>query len=85
MRSCREVSQLVSESLDRRLSWRERISVWMHVGMCSLCRTYRRQVLRLNRLVRGAFRQGAPPGAVSDDGLSDEAKQDIKSRLSSGR
>ena len=81
MRTCREVTQLVSEGLDRPLSPRERVAVRLHVAICSVCRSYRRQVLRLNRLIRKGFQDGPPPGVRSDASLSDAARARIKERL----
>lgn len=43
MRSCREITALVSQGLDKKLTLRERISVWMHVSMCSSCRNFQKQ------------------------------------------
>ena len=43
MLKCREAAQLVSESLDRKLSWRERVQVTLHLLMCKICARFRRQ------------------------------------------
>ena len=81
MLSCKEVSRLVSESLDRKLPWRQRIGVWLHLMMCRLCFGFRKDMLRL----REAARQHAE--AVEDDAdesqatLSDEARQRIQKAL----
>ncbi len=42
--NCDELTQLASESLDRRLSLKERILIRLHLGMCVLCRRYHRQL-----------------------------------------
>ncbi|KLU07500.1 hypothetical protein RISK_000578 [Rhodopirellula islandica] len=47
MLSCKEVSQLVSESLDRPLPIGQRISVWIHLRMCRLCSAFRRDQMVL--------------------------------------
>jgi predicted anti-sigma-YlaC factor YlaD len=83
MRSCQEITRLVSEGLDRQLSWRERLALRMHLTMCSLCRAYRRQLLGLRHLFREGFREGPPAGVWPEERLSEEAKQRIKQRLSS--
>jgi len=49
MRSCREVSELVSKSLDVHLSLRERIAVRLHLMMCKHCSNFRKQMLFLRR------------------------------------
>jgi len=49
MLSCKEISKLVSQSIDQKLTWRERMNIWMHLKMCRLCSAFRRDVLRLRR------------------------------------
>ncbi len=43
MFSCKDVSQLVSESLDRALPFYQRVLVWMHLLMCKYCSRCREQ------------------------------------------
>jgi hypothetical protein len=77
MLSCRDVSQLVSESLDRKLSFRQRMQVRLHLLMCRLCSRFRRQTLFL----RDAGRRLAVE--ETDDTLSPEARERIKQLLKS--
>ncbi|MGX2028932.1 MULTISPECIES: zf-HC2 domain-containing protein [Methylocaldum] len=49
MRSCREVSELVSKSLDVHLSLRERMAVRLHLMMCRHCSNFKKQMLFLRR------------------------------------
>ncbi len=79
MLSCKETARLISEGLDRDLSWRERISLRLHVIMCSVCRAYKRQIEGLNKLVSGCF--GSPAGSFEPESLSDEVRQRIKKAL----
>ena len=44
MLNCREVSQLASEALDRKLTLKERIGLRFHLMMCKLCTRYVRQL-----------------------------------------
>ena len=56
MLSCKEVTHLVSQSYDRRLSRAERWSVRVHLWYCLGCRRFARHVeflrMALQRLVR---------------------------------
>ena len=52
MRSCKEISKLVSGSLDRPLSFRDRIEVLMLLKMCRLCGAFWRDLRRLREVAR---------------------------------
>lgn len=75
MLTCKEISKLVSESLDRKLSLRQRMGVQLHLMMCSLCRTYRQQMRALRNIVRHSEE-------FPTEHLSDEARARIKVNLS---
>lgn len=49
---CREVSFLISESMDRRLPLHRRLGVRFHLRMCQLCARYREQLLFLREISR---------------------------------
>ncbi|MFA6051504.1 MAG: zf-HC2 domain-containing protein [Methylobacter sp.] len=52
MRSCRNISALVSQGLDKKLSLRERFAVWLHVMMCSRCRNFQTQSRFIRKTAR---------------------------------
>ena len=52
MFNCREVTRIVSESLDRKLRLHQRIGLQMHFLMCRLCSESRRQMLLLRKAMR---------------------------------
>lgn len=81
MLRCQEAAQLVSESMDRELPFRQRIGLWMHLSMCRLCAGFARHV----RLLRRAAREN-PERLVDDSSgpahtLSPEARERIKAAL----
>jgi predicted anti-sigma-YlaC factor YlaD len=43
MRNCRDITALVSQGLDKELSFRERLAIGIHVMMCSRCRNFQTQ------------------------------------------
>ncbi len=78
MLSCKEITQLISEGLDRRLSFWQRVGLRLHLMMCGACAAYKRQVTTLNKLISTRF------GVSGRDGphlLSDEASRRIKAAL----
>ncbi len=58
MLSCEEVTHLVSQGLDRRLSWTERWGVRVHQMYCLGCRRFARQVVFLRRAAQQLQRDG---------------------------
>ncbi|MCI0364094.1 MAG: zf-HC2 domain-containing protein [Phycisphaerales bacterium] len=50
--SCQHASRLISESMDRQISGKERLSLRFHLLICSYCRRFRRQLARLRLLIR---------------------------------
>jgi len=82
MLSCKEATKLISESLDRPLSLRQRISVAMHVLMCRFCARYRRQLQLMRLALNGLAKdKGRSLEATPDDSLSPEARERIKEDL----
>ncbi len=83
MLSCKEVSRLVSESLDRKLPFWQRMGVWIHLSMCKLCRGFRKDLLNL----RSAARQHADDIKMNasdlNAALSEEARERIQRALES--
>lgn len=47
--NCKQTSQLVSQSLDRRLSLGERIAVRVHLCICKYCKRFRQQLLAMRK------------------------------------
>ena len=52
IRSCKEVTRLVSQGEDRELSLGERVTLRVHLAYCRGCRNMRKQMLFLRRAVR---------------------------------
>jgi hypothetical protein len=44
MKTCKDISELLSESMDRRLTWGERWAVRMHFFMCHSCQRFQQQI-----------------------------------------
>lgn len=76
MLKCREVTELGSEIIDRRLGFGVRLAVLAHLALCPRCRLYLRQL----RLTRDTLRQ-LPPEDEPDAAATLEA---IRRRKASG-
>lgn len=65
MLSCEQATRLMSEGLDRPLAVKERLSLNVHLVMCSGCRRFGDQVQGLRQLARDYARG---KGDAGDDG-----------------
>lgn len=68
MMNCLEATRLISESQERRLSVPEKVTLKMHVMMCSGCKNFSLQIPFLGKAMR-AYAQW------EDDAGSKEAKK----------
>jgi hypothetical protein len=71
MFSCRHATRLVSDALDRPLSWPERCQLGVHLLFCPPCARFRRAA----RWVHGKLR------SADDDGLPGDARARIRLAL----
>ena len=82
MLSCRQASQLLSQSLDRRLSWQERTGLRLHLMICDVCRRFGRQLLIMRKAVRFLVSDAEQDQQVR---LPDGARERIARMIESGR
>jgi len=52
MHNCKEITRMVSESLDRKLPLHQRMGIRIHLFMCKFCSRYRKQLLILREAMR---------------------------------
>lgn len=81
MLSCKEISKLVSRSLDQPLPWSTRLSVRLHLIMCGLCRGYRKTLVSLRRNIRTSRSESGDVVADPRIRLSAAARERIRRRL----
>lgn len=81
MRSCKDVSFLLSQSLDRPLPWHTMLSLRMHLLMCAFCRVARRQALAMGEIVHAYGRKTAAGEGVDQPGLPDEVRKRIREQM----
>jgi hypothetical protein len=82
MLSCKEVSYLVSESLDRKLPLWQRVQVRMHLLVCRFCSRFRKQTLFLREAARhyltAVEEAETGPGTPLSPGARDRIKRSLK-------
>lgn len=80
MISCKEASELISQSLDRRLSFAERVRIRIHLLVCQACTQYGKQLSFLH-IAASRFSKGMEHGDQEASRLSPEARHRIKKAL----
>jgi len=78
MLNCREVSRLVSKSMDARLPLHQRLAVRLHLLYCVWCRRYVEQIHFLRKAAHGLT---GDANDASSPKLSEEAKEQMRKRL----
>jgi len=79
--ACDHVTELVSESQDRPLTYRQRLSLWLHLWTCQACRLFQKQVRLLRKSVKAYNRNQMSADFAQTPGLSDDARDRIKQKL----
>ena len=52
MFNCKDVTRMVSDSMDRNLPFFQRMGIRIHLMMCKLCSRYRRQLYLIRKTVQ---------------------------------
>jgi len=73
---CSEISRLVSDSMDRKLSLYQRLGIRIHLMMCRYCARYRNQLFFLRKTIR--FHSATAADEKPSTDLSDESRNRIK-------
>ena len=79
--SCKQAAQLINVSLERRLTLREMLTMWIHLTMCKTCSFYRRQIKALRQIFirHEEVLEKIPPS--EDEKLSPSAKIRISGEI----
>jgi len=78
MLNCRQVTRLVSQSMDAKLRWYQRLGMRIHLLYCVWCRRYAAQ---LRFLRRASHHLGEEQADAVPQRLPPEAKQRIRERI----
>ncbi len=79
MLTCKQASEIISQSYDRRLSWREQWNLRIHLFICDACARFARQM----RFIRQAMLRFSQEQLEADEQirLSAAAADRIKRKL----
>jgi hypothetical protein len=76
MYTCKEATELLSQSLDRKLTFGQKLGLKMHLSMCKLCTRHKKQMSFLQKLFSRNTEESA--NLHKSLSLSDEKKEEIK-------
>ena len=77
--SCEIITHRISESFDRKLTLRERLSIRIHTLGCVLCNRYRRQLVAIHDILQRYSDNGEFAG--EDETLPQASKERLKQQL----
>ena len=80
--ACKQIVKVISESMERKLSLRERITVKLHLWICLWCVWYLEHLNLMRDTIRTKASQQANLESSSLPPLSAEARERMKLRLS---
>ncbi len=80
--TCKEVTRMASEAMERRLPLRQRLGMKLHLLFCALCMRYVRQLQFMRDAVQQHAAQiedgSAPPPVVLSGDARERMKQSLK-------
>jgi hypothetical protein len=78
---CKEISKLVTHSLDEPLTLRQRLRVRWHLFVCVYCRRFQKQVFWIRKILQGKSKPSFEMQELSEAHLSKDARERIKKVL----
>lgn len=81
MISCEQLTRLTSESLERDISFKEKMNMKLHIMFCQWCRRYEKQITFINRAIHNYIRQSNQSDKECHCRLSDKSRDSIRSKI----
>lgn len=75
--NCRKATYLIEKQQIGQITIKEKLELKIHLAGCSICRTFQRQSILINHLVRNLFQ----PANQVDIKLDDEFKKNLQKRI----
>ncbi len=73
--SCKETARLVSDSMDRKLPWWQRLPLTVHLMMCTYCARFKRQL----QIIRRASQTDAE--GLENESTSVQMPDDVRRKI----
>jgi hypothetical protein len=78
---CKQTTRLISDSLDQKLSLRQRMQIKLHLLICVWCRRYAQQLLFMRQVMRHTAADFEESDSSPAPSLSPETRARIKRSL----
>lgn len=82
--TCQQTVETISQSMERKLTMRERINLKIHLWICAWCQWYFEHLQIIRETARAKGAESLDLSSDSGPALSSEARERIKQKLSSG-
>ena len=79
--ACKQTVAMISESMEHPLSLRKKLTVKLHLLVCSWCQWYMEHLKTIRETLRAQPLEPAESNFGSTPGLSDQARERIKKQL----
>lgn len=79
--ACDELTPVMSQSLERKLTLRERTTLKLHLLICMQCQRYLKQLHMMHEALKLKARSEANNNESAKSGLSDPARERLKEAL----
>ena len=81
MKSCEEVTRLLSASMDRQLPWQIRAGLRLHLMMCKPCHRYSVQLFTIRRIFNAYADADSTSNLPDPQPMPEDAATRIRNRL----
>ncbi|ATP58221.1 hypothetical protein CPT03_17985 [Pedobacter ginsengisoli] len=75
--NCRKATYLIEKQQIGRITTREKLELKIHLAGCSICKTFQRQSILINHMVRNLFQSSSQ----TDLKLDEDFKKDLQKRI----
>jgi hypothetical protein len=79
--ACAELTPVMSQSFERKLTLRERITLKLHLFICIQCQRYLKQLRMMHEALKLKAKTEANDGESAKPALSDDARKRLKEAL----
>ncbi len=82
--TCQQTVEKISQSMERKLTLRERIDLKLHLWICAWCQWYQEHLQIIRDAARAKGAESPDLDSISGPALSSEARERIKRNLTGG-